>query len=69
MPEIDGYDFIRKLRSLPPEQGGNVPALALTAYARMEDAARAMASGYQTHTAKPINPDELIAAVTRLLDR
>lgn len=67
MPEVDGYDFIRQLRALPPEQGGHVPALALTAYARMEDAARAMASGYQAHIAKPLNPDELIAVIEKLL--
>ena len=69
MPEIDGYEFIRKLRALPEDQGGRVPALALTAYARLEDAAKAMSSGYQAHIAKPINPDELSAAILRLLDR
>jgi CheY-like chemotaxis protein len=68
MPEMDGYEFIRKLRALPEDRGGRVPALALTAYARLEDAAKAMSSGYQAHIAKPINPDELIAAITKLID-
>jgi len=68
MPEIDGYEFIRRLRALPEDQGGRVPALALTAYARLEDAAKAMSSGYQAHIAKPINPEELSAAIARLLD-
>ena len=69
MPEVDGYEFIRQLRALPDEQGGRVPALALTAYARLEDAARAMSSGYQGHIAKPINPNELVAAIRNLLKR
>lgn len=69
MPDVDGYEFIRRLREQPPEKGGRVPALALTAYARIEDAARALASGYQSHAAKPINPDELASAVANLLRR
>jgi CheY-like chemotaxis protein len=69
MPEVDGYEFIRKLRALPENQGAGIPALALTAYARLEDAAKAISSGYQAHVPKPINPDELIAAITKLIDR
>jgi CheY-like chemotaxis protein len=69
MPDVDGYEFVRTLRALPPEQGGRVPALALTAYARLEDAARALASGYQGHVAKPINPDELVLAISNLLKK
>jgi CheY-like chemotaxis protein/anti-sigma regulatory factor (Ser/Thr protein kinase) len=68
MPDVDGYEFIRQLRALPEDQGGRVPALALTAYARLEDAAKAMSSGYQAHVAKPINPDELVAAISKLLN-
>jgi PAS domain S-box-containing protein len=69
MPDVDGYEFVRTLRALPPEQGGSVPALALTAYARLEDAARALASGYQGHVAKPINPDELVTAISNVLKK
>jgi PAS domain S-box-containing protein len=67
MPEMDGYEFIRELRTRPPERGGRIPALALTAYARLEDAARALASGYQGHAAKPINPVELTEAIVKLM--
>jgi PAS domain S-box-containing protein len=67
MPEMDGYEFIRELRTRPPERGGRTPALALTAYARLEDAARALASGYQGHAAKPINPVELTEAIVKLM--
>jgi CheY-like chemotaxis protein len=66
LPGVDGYEFMRLLRSRPPERGGRVPALALTAFARQEDAARAQASGYHGHLAKPISPEELAAAVARL---
>jgi signal transduction histidine kinase len=66
MPLEDGYDLIRRVRELGPEQGGDVPALALTAHARREDHARAIAAGFQMHAAKPIDPDELVSAVGRL---
>lgn len=66
MPEVDGYDLVRRLRALPPEQGGEVPALALTAFARPEDRARAIAAGYDTHLKKPFDGTELCAAVARL---
>jgi signal transduction histidine kinase/CheY-like chemotaxis protein len=63
MPERDGYDFMRDVRSLPGADGGRTPAIALTAFARSEDRTRAMLSGYQVHVAKPIEPDELVATV------
>jgi PAS domain S-box-containing protein len=66
MPGVDGYEFIRMLRARPPERGGRVAALALTAFARLEDAVRARSSGYQGHVAKPVSPEELAAAVSRL---
>ena len=47
MPDEDGYAFIRKVRALPAEQGGQVPAIALTAYARAEDRLQALRAGYQ----------------------
>ncbi|HEY9430879.1 MAG TPA: PAS domain S-box protein, partial [Blastocatellia bacterium] len=53
MPEVDGYELIRRVRAMKPEQGGRIPAVALTAYARAEDRMRALKSGYQTHMPKP----------------
>lgn len=66
MPGVDGYEFMRTLRARPPERGGLVAAIALTAFARLEDAVRARASGYQGHIAKPISPEQLAEAVARL---
>jgi PAS domain S-box-containing protein len=66
MPDRDGYDLIREVRSREPERGGNVPAVAVTAYARSEDRMRALAAGFQMHITKPISPDELIAIVASL---
>jgi CheY-like chemotaxis protein len=54
---------------LPNEQGGNVPAVALTAYARTQDRVRAIRSGFQMHIAKPVEPSELIAVVVNLAGR
>ncbi len=69
MPEEDGYDLIRQVRSLNAEQGGAVPAAALTAFARSEDRRRALMAGYQTHLAKPVEPGELLAVVASLAGR
>jgi CheY-like chemotaxis protein len=69
MPQRDGYDFIRQLRAMPPEQGGRIPAVALTAYARSEDRTAALLAGFQSHLAKPVNPTELIAVVANLAGR
>ncbi|MGE5360005.1 MAG: ATP-binding protein [Bacteroidales bacterium] len=69
MPESDGYDFIAQVRAKGVEHGGAVPAVALTAYARREDAARAIASGYQVHLAKPIDEEALVEAVAALAGR
>ncbi|MGH7177873.1 MAG: ATP-binding response regulator [Tepidisphaeraceae bacterium] len=69
MPEEDGYDFVRRLRTLTPEQGGSIPAVALTAYARSEDRTRALLSGYQMHVSKPVEPSELAAVVASLAGR
>ncbi|MBH8565660.1 PAS domain S-box protein [Nostoc sp. CENA67] len=69
MPEEDGYSLIRKLRSQPPEQGGKIPAAALTAYARAEDRMRAIKEGYQLHLPKPIEPAELATVVASLVGR
>ncbi|QSJ18122.1 PAS domain S-box protein [Nostoc sp. UHCC 0702] len=69
MPEEDGYSLIRKLRSQPAEQGGKIPAAALTAYARAEDRMRAIKEGYQLHLPKPIEPAELATVVASLVGR
>lgn len=66
MPGEDGYTFIRQVRALPPDRGGNAPALAVTAYARTSDRVRALEAGYQMHVAKPVDPSELIASIAAL---
>ncbi|HTQ06718.1 MAG TPA: ATP-binding protein [Polyangiaceae bacterium] len=66
MPGEDGYTLVRKIRSLPAEDGGRTPAIALTAYAREEDAQRAFAAGYQLHVAKPVEPAQLARMVANL---
>lgn len=66
MPEEDGFTFISKVRSLPPEAGGKTPALALTAYVREEDRLRTLAAGYEMHVRKPVEPYSLAEAVARL---
>jgi CheY-like chemotaxis protein len=63
MPDQDGYALIRQVRALPPERGGQTPAVALTAFARGEDRERALAEGFQLHVAKPVEPADLAAAV------
>jgi PAS domain S-box-containing protein len=68
MPGDDGYSLIRRVRALPDEKGGRIPAIALTAYARIEDRVKSMVSGFQHHLSKPIEPTELIAVVARLVD-
>jgi CheY-like chemotaxis protein len=69
MAEQDGYELMRKVRALPPEEGGLVPAIALTGYAARKDRERALAAGYQLHVAKPVEPDELVAAIAKLVRR
>jgi CheY-like chemotaxis protein len=63
MPGEDGYALIRSVRALAPDEGGRIPAIALTAYAREEDRVRAIVAGFQHHLTKPIEPEELIAVV------
>jgi CheY-like chemotaxis protein len=69
MPEEDGYVLIRKIRARSPEQGGDIPAVALTAYAKIEDRVRILAAGYQMYLSKPADPSELIAVVASLATR
>ncbi|MCC5660202.1 response regulator [Nostoc sp. XA010] len=67
MSQQDGYTLIRKLRSLEPEKGGRIPAIALTAYTREEDRLEALSAGFQQHLSKPIDPTKLIAMVADVL--
>ena len=69
MPVEDGYEVIRRLRALPPEQGGKIPAIALTAYARVEDRMHALKAGYQMHVPKPVELAELAAVVASVAKR
>lgn len=69
MPDMDGYTLIGKLRALSPEDGGRTPAVALTAFARSEDRRQAMLAGFDMHVAKPVEPGELVAVVSRLAHR
>jgi PAS domain S-box-containing protein len=69
MPGEDGYAVIRKIRQLGAKDGGNIPAIALTAFARSEDRRRAILSGFQMHIAKPVEPSELVAMVASLANR
>jgi signal transduction histidine kinase len=69
MPGMDGYEFVRLLRARPPERGGGIAAIALTAFAGLGDAARAHASGYQEHLSKPIAPDALAQAILTISNR
>jgi signal transduction histidine kinase len=66
MPTEDGFEFIRKVRLLPPEKGGKIPAVALTAYARAEDRLRVLRSGYQMHVSKPVELAELVTVVANV---
>ena len=67
LPGEDGYKLISRVRALPPEDGGDLPAAAITAYARSDDAQRALAAGYQRHAPKPIQPTTLAALVAGLV--
>jgi CheY-like chemotaxis protein len=66
MPGEDGLRLIARLRSLPEKQGGTIPALAVTAFAREEDRALAIASGYDDYLSKPVDAIRLITTVARL---
>ncbi|MGJ5633279.1 ATP-binding protein [Nostoc sp. CALU 1950] len=68
MPDMDGYMLIHQVRNLIPEQGGQIPAIALTAFARNDDQQEALKAGFQMHLPKPLNPEELVAAIAQLLE-
>ena len=69
MPLMDGYALIEKIRQLPAERGGRIPAAALTAYAGVEDRMRVLSAGYQIHIPKPVEPAELTTVVANLAER
>jgi CheY-like chemotaxis protein len=69
MPEVDGYEFIARVRALGEGGGGKIPAVALTAFARSEDRTRALLAGYLVHVSKPVEPSELIATVASVAGR
>lgn len=66
MPEMDGYMLIQKIRALPPEQGGQIKAIALTAYAAEFDQSQALQAGFHQHLAKPVEPEVLVRAIVKL---
>jgi CheY-like chemotaxis protein len=69
MPEMDGYMLIRQIRAMPPELGGQIRAIALSAYASNSDSKQALLAGFQKHIAKPVEPAQLIAVVATLIGR
>jgi len=66
MPDMDGYTLIQKIRSLTPEQGKDIPAIAVTAFASGDAHRRALDNGFQRHMAKPIEPELLAIAIAEL---
>jgi signal transduction histidine kinase/ActR/RegA family two-component response regulator len=66
MPDEDGYTLIRRVRARELERGGAVPMIALTGYVNREDQERLLAVGFQAHLRKPVDPDEVVAAITSL---
>jgi CheY-like chemotaxis protein len=65
MPGLDGYELLARVRA----RGINIPAIALTAYARTADRVRALAAGFQSHVSKPVEADELVMAAASLCGR
>lgn len=63
MPEVDGYDLIRHIRSMSPEHGGKVPAIALTGYAGPEEMKRVHSAGFDSHLPKPVDQEKLINTI------
>ena len=68
MPGEDGLSLIRRIRERPPTLGGRVPAAAVSAYARAEEVSRAMEAGFDLHLAKPLEEEELVRGVVKLME-
>jgi PAS domain S-box-containing protein len=66
LPEMDGYELIRRVRQIDAASGGRIPAIALTAHASSDDRTKALRAGYQAHIAKPVQPRELVATIVSL---
>jgi CheY-like chemotaxis protein len=64
---MDGYTLIRQIRAMPPEQGGQIRAIALTAYATEADHQQALSAGFQMHVTKPVEPIVLAKAIANLM--
>ena len=69
MPEVDGYELLRRVRRLDADEGGRTPAVALTAFARTEDRTRALMAGFLVHVSKPVEPEELVATIASVAGR
>ncbi|MER3589755.1 MAG: hypothetical protein C4322_19360, partial [Mastigocladus sp. ERB_26_1] len=69
MPDIDGYMLMEQVRTLPPEQGGEIPAIALTAYVAEIDYQQALKVGFQRHVSKPVDPVQLVEVITKLIGK
>ena len=69
MPDEDGYILLRTIRAFEPERGGQIPAVACTGFPREYDRTRLREAGFQAHLTKPIQPVQLMAAITPLVGR
>jgi PAS domain S-box-containing protein len=69
MPEVDGFELLRRVRGLGPVRGGALPAIALTAFARSQDRTRALRAGFLAHVTKPVELSELVATVAAVAGR
>lgn len=69
MPDMDGYMLMRQIRAMPPEQGGQIPAIALTAYAGESNQKLALNAGFQCHLAKPVEPMDVISVIIELTQK
>jgi len=69
MPDVDGYELLKRVRTLEQSSGGRIPAIALTAFARSEDRTRALRAGFLVYVSKPVEPSELVATVASVTGR
>ena len=67
MPDEDGYSLLKKVRALPPERGGRIPAVALTAHSMVQDRLQSLRAGFQSHVPKPVVPEELVEVVASII--
>ena len=67
MPGEDGYALLRKVRALPPERSGRIPAIALTAHSMVQDRLQSLRAGFQSHVPKPVVPEELVEVVASII--